>query len=101
MKSKLVAMFASLALAFAAPAHAQKGDKPLFAASDPIHIVVQAPLSSITRNTSLLAPPMQRSRKAPSLTDRSPAFDFVRTLAAASITEKVTRLQPFLTRNDL
>src|SRR5206468_12483900 len=50
MKSKLVAMFASLALAFAAPAHAQKGDKPLFAASDPIHIVVQAPLSSITRN---------------------------------------------------
>ena len=50
MKSKLVAMFASLALAFAAPAHAQKAEKPLFAASDPVHIVIQAPLSSITRN---------------------------------------------------
>jgi hypothetical protein len=50
MKSKLVTTFASLALAFAAPAHAQKAEKPLFAASDPIHIVIQAPLSTITRN---------------------------------------------------
>ena len=32
MKSKLIATFASLALAFATPAHAQKAEKPLFAA---------------------------------------------------------------------
>jgi hypothetical protein len=50
MKSKLVAIFASLALAFAAPAHAQRAEKPLFASNDPIHIVIQAPLSTITRN---------------------------------------------------
>jgi hypothetical protein len=50
MKSKLVAAFASLALAFAAPAHAQKAEKPLFASADPIHIVIQAPLSTIARN---------------------------------------------------
>jgi hypothetical protein len=50
MKLQLVAIFASLALAFAAPAHAQKAEKLLFAASDPIHIVIQAPLSTITRN---------------------------------------------------
>jgi hypothetical protein len=50
MKSKLFATFAFLALAFAAPAHAQKAAKPLFAAEDPIHIIIQAPLSTITRN---------------------------------------------------
>jgi hypothetical protein len=50
MKSKLVAIFLSLSLAFTAPAHAQRAEKPLFAASDPIHIVIQAPLSTITRN---------------------------------------------------
>jgi hypothetical protein len=50
MKSKLAAIFSSLALAFTAPAHAQKAEKPLFASADPIHIVIQAPLSTITRN---------------------------------------------------
>jgi hypothetical protein len=50
MKSTFVAIFASLALVFATPAHAQQAEKPLFAAPDPIHIVIQAPLSTITRN---------------------------------------------------
>ena len=47
MKLRLV--FAAIALGFSAPSIA-KGDKPLFDASDPIHIVIQAPLSTIDRN---------------------------------------------------
>ena len=50
MKLKLVTIFTSLALAFASPGHAQKAATPLFAADEPIHIVIQAPLSTITRN---------------------------------------------------
>jgi hypothetical protein len=50
MKSKVIAIFATLALAFATPAHAQQAEKPLFAASEPIHIVIQAPLATISRN---------------------------------------------------
>ena len=50
MTLRLVAAFACLALAMAAPAPAQQAAKPLFAAMDPIHIVIQAPLSTITRN---------------------------------------------------
>ena len=49
MKSRLIATFASFALAIAAPACAQQSAKPLFAAADPIHIVIQAPLSTIIR----------------------------------------------------
>lgn len=42
-------MFGALTLALAAPAAAQ-APEPLFAANDPIHIRIQAPLSNLTRN---------------------------------------------------
>ncbi len=45
-----LAIFASLALLAATPARAQQPPKPLFATDDPIHIVIQAPLSTITRS---------------------------------------------------
>ena len=44
----LLALVAFFLLALPAPAAAQQ-PKPLFAASDPIHIVIQAPLSGLTR----------------------------------------------------
>ncbi|WP_341633513.1 hypothetical protein [Sphingomonas agri] len=43
------ALISAVTLAFAAPAAAQALE-PLFASSDPIHITIQAPLSSISRN---------------------------------------------------
>jgi hypothetical protein len=43
------ALVAICLLAVSAPVRAQQ-PKPLFAASDPIHIVIQAPLSALTRN---------------------------------------------------
>ena len=49
MKSALLALFAAFLLPFSAPAAAQ-APKPLFAASDPIHIVIQAPLPGLIRN---------------------------------------------------
>jgi hypothetical protein len=46
-----IAAFAAACLfALASPAAAQQQPKPLFAASEPIHIVIQAPLSSLIRN---------------------------------------------------
>ena len=50
MKLKLIAIFASCALATAVPARAQLPAKPLFAADDPIHIVIQAPVASLAHN---------------------------------------------------
>ena len=50
MKLRLIAIFASCALATAVPAHAQLPAKPLFAADDPIHIVIQAPVASLAHN---------------------------------------------------
>jgi|tagenome__1003787_1003787.scaffolds.fasta_scaffold20810005_2 hypothetical protein len=46
MRVKLVA---ALCVALSAPVAAQ-APKPLFAASDPVHITIQAPLSNLTRN---------------------------------------------------
>src|SRR5690242_3832944 len=43
------ALISALSIAFAAPVAAQSTE-PLFASSDPIHITIQAPLSTITRN---------------------------------------------------
>lgn len=48
---ELLAFVAAFVLATAAPAAAQQ-PKPLFAASDPIHIVIQAPLSGLIHNRS-------------------------------------------------
>ena len=42
-------MFGALTLALAAPAAAQAAE-PLFAANEPIHIRIQAPLSNLARN---------------------------------------------------
>jgi hypothetical protein len=50
MKLTIIAAFASFALALSTPGRAEQAAKPLFAAADPIHIVIQAPLSTITRN---------------------------------------------------
>ena len=50
MNLRLFAIFTSCALATAVPAHAQVPAKPLFAADDPIHIVIQAPLSTLSHN---------------------------------------------------
>ena len=50
MNSRLFATFVLCAFALTAPSRAQQPVKPLFAASDPIHVVIQAPLSAITRN---------------------------------------------------
>ncbi|MGN6059114.1 MAG: hypothetical protein ACTHOI_11100 [Sphingomicrobium sp.] len=49
MKLSLFAPFAALLMALAAPAYAA-GEKPLFASSDKIHIVIQAPLGGFIRN---------------------------------------------------
>ncbi|HEY6048143.1 MAG TPA: hypothetical protein VIV07_03755 [Sphingomicrobium sp.] len=46
---RMLAFVASLLWVFAAPAAAQQA-KPLFTASDPIHIAIQAPLSQLFRN---------------------------------------------------
>jgi len=46
---KLFFILALLGLAFTAPA-AAAGEKPLFAANDPIHISIQAPLGTLIRN---------------------------------------------------
>ena len=43
------AVLALLAILAATPAAAEQGD-PLFAASDPIHIAIQAPLSTLVHN---------------------------------------------------
>ena len=51
MKLSLFAPFALLLMALAAPAQAA-GEKPLFASSDKIHLVIQAPLNSLIRNRS-------------------------------------------------
>jgi hypothetical protein len=48
MKIRLIAILASLAIAV--PARAQLPAKPLFAAEDPIHIVIQAPVASLAHN---------------------------------------------------
>jgi hypothetical protein len=48
----MFAFIAACLFLVAAPAAAQQQPKPLFAASDPIHIVIQAPLSSLSRNRS-------------------------------------------------
>ena len=50
MNSRLLAKFVLCAFALTAPLRAQQPVKPLFAASDAIHVVIQAPLSAITRN---------------------------------------------------
>ena len=49
MKSKWLGCLAFVALGLSAPA-AAKGEKPLFASDDQIHISIQAPLSSLIRN---------------------------------------------------
>ena len=46
---KLFSILALVALAAATPAQAQK-EKPLFAANEPIHIVIQAPVQTLFRN---------------------------------------------------
>ena len=46
-----IAIAVALALALSAPASARQ-PKPLFAASDPIHIAIQAPLSGLIRSRS-------------------------------------------------
>jgi hypothetical protein len=50
MKLKLLAALWCCALAIAGPARAQQAAKPLFAADEPIHIVVQAPIPGLIRN---------------------------------------------------
>jgi hypothetical protein len=47
---RIAALFAALFLVVSGRAMAQQQPKPLFASSDPIHIVIQAPLSSLFRN---------------------------------------------------
>lgn len=47
----MIAFAAACLFVIAAPAAAQQ-PKPLFASSDPIHIVIQAPLQSLSRNRS-------------------------------------------------
>lgn len=49
---KFIAAFAFLVLTAAAPAQT-RGEKPLFASSDKIHIVIQAPLSGFIHNRSI------------------------------------------------
>jgi hypothetical protein len=49
MKLTLFAPFAALLVAFGAPVQAA-GEKPLFASSDKIHLVIQAPLGRFIRN---------------------------------------------------
>jgi hypothetical protein len=49
VRMRLLASFACLAMALVAPARAA-GEKPLFASPDKIHIVIQAPLSTLVRN---------------------------------------------------
>jgi len=65
MKSRLLSIFASCALATAVPANAQIAPKPLFAADDPIHVVIQAPLSTLSHNRE------DKSAIAGTLTDPS------------------------------
>ncbi|MEO8455947.1 MAG: hypothetical protein ABI454_12390 [Sphingomicrobium sp.] len=49
MNLRLIATMACLALAIAGPARAEQPAKTLFTVADPIHIVIQAPLSTIIR----------------------------------------------------
>lgn len=53
---RLLAPLAALALALAAPTAAQQQPKPLFAASDPIGLTIQAPLNSLIRDRETRAP---------------------------------------------
>lgn len=49
MKLKWISALACVSIAWSGPALA-KGDKPLFESSEPIHIVIQAPLSTLIRD---------------------------------------------------
>jgi hypothetical protein len=50
MKLTLLAALGACALALSSPSVAQQAPAPLFASSDPVHLVIQAPLSSIIGN---------------------------------------------------